>query len=475
MPLTDNQKILAKYVPEPPKPSCPNHRFHAGTPYLAARASGEPERWGQWAWACIPMKSEKTPSVACNDGKMLKGPRLTQEQIDKIKPQVDKEIKEAQVAKNKSPPKKKTPLRIALDAVVTAYKAAFPEGVSGPGELSATKSAAIDKALERLNEFYPIDVRTEPNSSSVAALRNGDSVATPSPDKKGKAKASGALEVATPSSNKGKSKASSDIVGTPSPSRVKGKGRDRSRRDTTRAAFLQDEAAGIEADQYDSDVYDIDDSERALINAVVYATANTDPLCQKLRLRSKSNFEFKNFRLAKSVGLATRAFERFSLSSFEFTEDRVRDTLNLARRGNIIIYRLKSLTNAECPGIEDWMTQACNSAYENGCFEDDDSAPAGGHPVPVTPVAGPSTVRSPSTPSKTTSLKRKFSRAGSAHSGSSVFLDEETARLEEEERDDRKMRKFQSSLGGSVTRSLEQGEIILVEDSEPEDSEDSDY
>jgi hypothetical protein len=141
----------------------------------------------------------------------------------------------------------------------------------------------------------------------------------------------------------------------------------------------------MQADEYDSDVYDIDPAEREyslcrgtlqflldssgrIIRVVIYTDKHTEPVQQELRLRCISNFEFKSFELARVVnaisddGASCTKFLRYSLSTKKFTADRVLTTLNLSGRGNIVLYRAESLAEQQCPGIKDWMRRAEASA-----------------------------------------------------------------------------------------------------------------
>lgn len=112
------------------------------------------------------------------------------------------------------------------------------------------------------------------------------------------------------------------------------------------------------------------------MQVVIYTAANQEPVEQQLRLRSKSNFQFTYFPIAKAIRAVAEGddpfcveFLRFSLSSLKFTSDRVLETLNLTGRGNIVLYRAKFLRNEQCPGINTWMARACAAAYPGTPFQ----------------------------------------------------------------------------------------------------------
>ncbi|KAJ7463254.1 hypothetical protein FB451DRAFT_1180347 [Mycena latifolia] len=498
--LSINAALLATLVPEPDHPRCPHGHFHSGTPYLAARKGGDQERFGQWSWACLPKKNSRKPR--CN---ILQGERLTPQQIKEILPKYLKLV--ADKPKKAKRPEKKTPLQRALDAVVAAYTSAFPAGTSKSGPLTAEEDEAIAQALKVLNSFYPMDAQAGESAPSTPSKNKGKakavpqstprpidgSIATPTRNDKDKAKfqdaASTDRSVAT--QRKGKEKATLQGVSISHRYRLDihfnfqmRQSIDRSvatQRTGKEKATLQDAAPTVQADEYDSDEYEIDPTEQCadkyvpgrLIRVVIYTDPGQEPVQQRLRLRSVSNFEFKWFPIARAVnavsddGAKCTKFVRYSLSTQTFTEERVLGTLNLKSQGIIILYRAASLDNAQCPGIQNWIDEATASVVpedsgDEGDDDDDrddyDSPPSWGA------AASSSTTVSPAT------RKRKLSSsAPSGRRRSSRFLDQEADTLEAEDEEDQRLPKF--------TRPLEDGERILVEDSEDErilieDSED---
>ncbi|KAK6974870.1 hypothetical protein R3P38DRAFT_3238643 [Favolaschia claudopus] len=286
-------------------------------------------------------------------------------------------------------------------------------------------------------------------SSSMTAIASASSSKTPSPSKKGKE-----------SDTKGKGKA---------------------HKESARLAFLAgrlpfstlratkwedgaDEADNIQADAYDPDLFDVVPSEELFVTIVVYAYGNEAPLIQRAHLRSKSNFDFRYFMVAKAVHIAPvddsdtqpcPRFHRFSLSSLEFTPDGVLSTINLTNRGNIVLYREENLTDDECPGIDDWITRACEAAYavddsddEASGAEDVDADDESDPDVPLAHLSSPSAAR-----------KRKRSERDDGDEGISAFLDTEAHLMAQEDEDDRRLRKFPSSGYGNVLVPSSDGDV----------------
>ncbi|KAJ7434397.1 hypothetical protein FB451DRAFT_1195329 [Mycena latifolia] len=485
--LSVNAALLATLVPEPDHPRCPHGHFHSGTPYLAARKGGDQERFGQWSWACLPKKNSRKPR--CN---ILQGERLTPQQIKEILPKYLKLV--ADKPKKAKRPEKKTPLQRALDAVVAAYTSAFPAGTSKSGPLTAEEDEAIAQALKVLNSFYPMDAQAGESAPSTPSKNKGKakavpqstprpidgSIATPTRNDKDKAKfqdaASTDRSVAT--QRKGKEKATLQDAASIDRSVA-------TQRTGKEKATLQDAAPTVQADEYDSDEYEIDPTEQCadkyvpgrLIRVVIYTDPGQEPVQQRLRLRSVSNFEFKWFPIARAVnavsddGAKCTKFVRYSLSTQTFTEERVLGTLNLKSQGIIILYRAASLDNAQCPGIQNWIDEATASVVPGPSKRTRETKETttttatttirrhhGAPRLPPRPPFPP--------PPASGNYPPRLPLAVAAHL---VFLDQEADTLEAEDEEDQRLPKF--------TRPLEDGERILVEDSEDErilieDSED---
>ncbi|KAJ7123009.1 hypothetical protein C8R44DRAFT_735618 [Mycena epipterygia] len=210
---------------------------------------------------CLLAKNNKKPKCQSN---AIRGEKLAPAALRKVKAAY---LKKATPPKRpKSIPTKKTSLQRALDAVDSAYTAAFPDGIPRENE-----HHVIDKALQALNEFYPTQTSAVAGSST--------------PKGKGKDKATGESTPPT----------------TPNPltpADKKGK----------RKAHYRDPSEAIQADAYNSDKYNIDPVEMfnmslpgRLMQAVVYTDAGMDPVCQKLHLRCVSDYDFKWFPLARVV------------------------------------------------------------------------------------------------------------------------------------------------------------------------------
>ncbi|KAJ7438352.1 hypothetical protein FB451DRAFT_1192669, partial [Mycena latifolia] len=181
---------------------------------------------------------------------------------------------------------------------------------------------------------------------------------------------------------------------------------------------------------------------------------------------------FKWFPIARAVNaVSDDGASALNLSLLTFHSDIYRGTCSRHVEPEeprlIILYRAASLDNAQCPGIQNWIDEATASVVpedsgDEGDDDDDrddyDSPPSWGA------AASSSTTVSPAT------RKRKLSSsAPSGRRRSSRFLDQEADTLEAEDEEDQRLPKF--------TRPLEDGERILVEDSEDErilieDSED---
>ncbi|KAJ7906992.1 hypothetical protein B0H13DRAFT_2332854 [Mycena leptocephala] len=442
--------FMEKNFPAPPITPCPHGFFHVQSAYQAAKCDSDPARFGQYTTTCIP------PKDATAAQKKLKcrteyGPLPSKELQDLLRPQLAK----VKADKRKAPvarPKKKTALQIALNAVVAAFTDAFPDGVRKP--LTHEKGQKIDDALSILNAFY------EAPTSAPSAKKGKPKADIAGPSKNGKSKVVDNEGSTSPETRKGKSKAVDNEESTSSGAA--------SLRALTRRKFSEDEAAYIQADEYDSDIYDIEPTERkslwASVKIVIFNTADQDPLVQDVRLRSKSNFNFKYFNLAKAVNAVPDGdndpekcakFLRYSLSKMRFTADRVLGTLNLTGRGNTVIYRAESLSHQQCPGLDKWINRACSSAFPDGypwvddLDEDDDDDDDFALDYPSTPIAGPS-----STPSTSSARKRKLT------TGISPYMDGETDMLHAEDQEHRAMRKF--------TRDLEEDEVVFVADSDDE-------
>ncbi|KAF7360833.1 hypothetical protein MSAN_01112600 [Mycena sanguinolenta] len=439
MPLAKSAatKLLESKFPPPKVDDCPQDYFHKVTIHHATRGAKDPARFCAYDRTCHPPKKASAEQ---------KAKRSEYEEFKRNNP----------VKRKARVPKKKSPLQLVLDDVVAAFNAGFPDGHSAP--LTAEASQAIDKALAALNSFYPVI------NSMVSSKASGGKAAGPavlSKSSSSKAAVAGSSVANSSSRNKEKAKGDARIIAaapgatTMAPS---------SARERTRQKFLEDEKSNIQADAYDSDMYAIDPSERALIRVVIYKDANEEPFEQQLRRRCKSDFDFKWFHIAKVVRAVPDgdqdtqecvAYHRYSLSDLDFTAERVLDTISLANRGDIVIYRATNLRNEQCPGINEWISKALDSAFSGGVEDDESEDDESEDEVPI---AGPSSASTPRT------LKRKYSSVdkGKGREGfSSKWLEAEARLFEEEEEEDRRFRR-------RFMRELEDGEEVLVLDSDDE-------
>ncbi|KAF8143247.1 hypothetical protein K438DRAFT_1783918 [Mycena galopus ATCC 62051] len=441
--MISKSAFMRQRFPPPARPPCPEGFYHKKDPYLASKKNGDPHRLGQYSEVCLPPRdaSDWEKKRKC---KTWFGPIPARALQDAARDawEADRNTQLADPPTPRKPraPKKKTELQLILDQVDAAFKSGFPAG--NPTPLTEESSRAIDKALLRLNAFYEA---------------SGETVPGPQENGKGKGRANEPITVSTAANER------------------------------VRTNFLADEEAGIQADEYDSDIFNVDPTERkcAQVRIVVFATADEEPLEQLVRLRCKSNFSFKYFNLAKTVnavptddnGHEAVPYLRYSLSSLRFTDDRVLDTLNLTDRGNIVIYRAASLRNDQCPDINTWIQRACASAFPDGWTDyddtdlDDDCAPATSSvsaPVASTSSGGRSLKRKHTAAHSTSDIAssggRSYKRRSAAVATVSPFLDEEGRFFDRHDREDRALPKFRK-----YTRPVQDKEVILVDETSEEE------
>ncbi|KAK6980702.1 hypothetical protein R3P38DRAFT_3235308 [Favolaschia claudopus] len=364
---------------------------------------------------------------------------------------------------------------VSASAVSKTASSSRVQATSSPSALSkAASSSKVGGKASSSSTAVPVrDLRkscantVNVGSSPAIARQSASSGQAVTPSKTGKEKAT---YDASPSMSATASASSSK---TPTPSKkgkesdTKGKGK--AHKESARLAFLADEAENIQADAYDPDLFDVVPSEgkstsKLFVTIVVYAYSNEAPLIQRAHLRSKSNFDFRYFMVAKAVHIAPvddsdtqpcPRFHRFSLSSLEFTPDGVLSTINLTNRGNIVLYREENLTDDECPGIDDWITRACEAAY---AVDDSDNEASGAEDVDAEDESDPD-VPSAHPSSPCAARKRKRSERDDGDEGISAFLDTEARLMAQEDEDDRRLRKFPSSGYGNVLVPSSDGDV----------------
>lgn len=170
-----------------------------------------------------------------------------------------------------------------------------------------------------------------------------------------------------------------------------------------------------------------------------------------------------------------KQYERFSTRSNKFTTEGVLSTLNLRGRGNIILYRDASLTDAQCPGLQNWIMRAIDSVFpgqlphnlandlnltigsDDSGDEDEDPENSASSSQAASSSATPSTSRKRKHGETSPMPLRVSKRGRPSASVASPFMREQTRILEAEDEED-----------SSFTRPLRDGEQILVGDSEEE-------
>ncbi|KAJ7026205.1 hypothetical protein C8F04DRAFT_1268378 [Mycena alexandri] len=432
-------KFMKTLFPPPSGPTCPNDFFHVATPYMALKADADEKRFGQYTVMCLPPANATSvqKALCC---KPSKGALPSADAQAAALAQFKEFVQNNPIKRGKGIPKKKTAMQQALDQVAFAIESAFSQGTS-----ATTEGRAIDKAISALRELETTSVAKR-SSNKAPIIKKGASKRK-GLNGKGKGRhieGADGWDTAT---------TTADVTATSWPfSRARSNAKRGISPDKAEPQIESDQdSPDLEKDAYDSDVYEIEPTERLTLRVVIYTDAEQEPMEQQLRLRSKSNFEFKYFPIAKVVRAVPDGddptcveFVRFSLSTLTFTEDRILGTLNLTDRGNILIYRAKHLTNEQCPGIDTWIARACAQVYKNGWsignnesakddLDDlDDDFYLTDESFDSAPVAGPSSLRHAST----SPLKRKL------RCESSFFFDAEEALTDEEHDEDGRMQKY---------------------------------
>ncbi|KAJ6550378.1 hypothetical protein DFH09DRAFT_1168744 [Mycena vulgaris] len=211
------------------------------------------------------------------------------------------------------------------------------------------------------------------------------------------------------------------------------------------------QALAVENDEYDSETYEIDDDQRRSLQLIIYTDPEAPAIEHEVNLRAASHFDFTALNIAKAVGAVSESDSGLPFDMYMWycvIQDKwlsVASPINLQPRGKFLICRKASLADNDCPGIDVWVELAVRSALEQFEFKDSEDDADGGEcevnyelepdsesepgPSSSLPTAPPASSPLKSSPVK--SLPSRKRKAGT--SSGSVYLDEQTQLLDEEE------------------------------------------
>ncbi|KAK6974843.1 hypothetical protein R3P38DRAFT_2811357 [Favolaschia claudopus] len=122
-----------------------------------------------------------------------------------------------------------------------------------------------------------------------------------------------------------------------------------------------------EYDKYSALAYATSNLPTRVVSLVFFTAVNAEPTIWVVWLRFLGCFKLSEFDIARKLqatGAVTRQYERYSVFEDDFTPELPEQAINLERRGSYMIYKLSSLTEAECSGLATWKAKARASAQQ---------------------------------------------------------------------------------------------------------------
>ncbi|KAJ6466515.1 hypothetical protein DFH09DRAFT_1338894 [Mycena vulgaris] len=136
-----------------------------------------------------------------------------------------------------------------------------------------------------------------------------------------------------------------------------------------------------EYDEYSPLTHDTAGLPMRIVTLIIYATADCDPIQHVVYLRYLPAFNFGYFNIARQIEADSPSpvqFDRYCVFAGEFKRETL-EPINMTDRGGYMVYRDASFTDAQCPGIRQWITRAESVATYNymdsDSQEDPDDAP----------------------------------------------------------------------------------------------------
>ncbi|KAK7053670.1 hypothetical protein R3P38DRAFT_2761426 [Favolaschia claudopus] len=170
--------------------------------------------------------------------------------------------------------------------------------------------------------------------------------------------------VAAPRLGKGKSRATHRVSPSPAPLIGKGKGKAKT---APRVRSPSPTEHVDEMDQYSALAFDTRNLPSRVVTLVFYHKEGSSPLLYVVLLRFLGCFQLDYFQVAKkvkAVGRQAVPYVRYSVYERVYTPADPAIPINMTTRGAYMIYKLASLSDAHCPGIDEWKTKAQASAAQ---------------------------------------------------------------------------------------------------------------
>ncbi|KAJ7921961.1 hypothetical protein B0H13DRAFT_1866201 [Mycena leptocephala] len=354
---TPARRWLKARVPKPKHKSCKRGGRHRSSLYMAKNRPFNVTRFGEWGFVCslskkcpaqiFPLDKRRRLKLRPQFEKLFMGDERDGEQS------ADSDSGDSSEPSPPPPPKKKSTKKKRAAVAISSDSDSNPPPPKKKSKKKIVVVVSSDSDSD--SDTPPAKKKTTKNANA------GPNTDPTNPKEKGKGKAAVAASESPSPPPKRKTRKMSDATPKIHSVTVNKK---RSRTVTASAA-----PGDTEADEYDTDSYQIPAGERRRVELAIFTDSDKPVIRSHVNLRAVNHFKFKSFKIASvvravsedtEIGLPYTSYLWFCPLKLRWSL--LNDSaINLQPRGNILILREASIPEKNCVGLLELIEEAVKS------------------------------------------------------------------------------------------------------------------